>query len=74
MNKQPWRLVIVGDVVHVYNGGVFAMTLFDIGIALAAIDIYAKAVGRSVEYEVLNDPPESPYGGAYVVSVTRNPA
>jgi nitroreductase len=72
MNGQPWRLLLAANAVHVYNAGSMAMCGFDIGIALAGIDLYAKAVGKAARFDVAADPPVSPLGGAYVVTVTIN--
>jgi nitroreductase len=72
VNGQPWRLLIVGGVIHVYNVGLRAMCGFDIGIALAGIDLYAKAVGKAARFEKLQEPPVSPLGGAYVITATVN--
>jgi nitroreductase len=72
VNKQPWRLVIVGDSVHVFNAGTQPHSLFDIGIALSGIHLFAVANNseKEVEFAVVGDPPASPLGGTYVISAT----
>jgi hypothetical protein len=74
INKQSWRLVLFGSVVHVYHASSSLVTLLDIGIALANIEAYSSSVGKRVEYAVVSEPPASPLGGAYVVTVTINNA
>jgi nitroreductase len=72
VNRQPWRLGIAGNAVHVYNAGTQAMALLDIGIALAGIQLWAGAVGKAVAFSVVDEPPPMPLGGVYVVTATIN--
>jgi hypothetical protein len=69
LNKQPWRLLIVDTSVHVYNAGTQPWTAFDIGIALAGIQLYAASIGKWVEFGVEAAPPSQPLGGTYVITV-----
>lgn len=72
VNKQPWRLVIVGDAVHVYTVSAQAPAWFDIGIAIAGVHLFAAAndAEKDVEFTVVDEPPASPLGGTYVITVT----
>jgi hypothetical protein len=74
VNKQPWRFVIAGDVVHVFTASDAAVALFDIGIALAGINLYAQAGRRTVAFEVIAEPPQTPLGGKYIITATISPA
>ena len=71
-NNQPWRLFITGNVVTVFYNAKKAACHFDIGIALATMKLYLEASGKKLAYTTVDTPPESPLGGAYVVTCTIN--
>jgi nitroreductase len=68
MNRQPWRFVFIGNLIHLYNAGTSESANFDMGIALANIRLLAQDEEKSVEFVAVEDPPGSPIGGQYVVS------
>jgi hypothetical protein len=72
LNKQPWRLVIIGEAVHVFNAGSQSFTWFDIGIALSGIHLFAVTNGSEgqLEFAAVGDPPACPLGGTYVITAT----
>lgn len=62
VNKQPWRMVVMDDVVHFYlqrsrkiSGGRLDMQKIDLGIALCHFELTAKEVGLSPEF-VISEP------------------
>lgn len=63
VNKQPWRLVFEGDLVHFYEKRIkgyvdatdWDMQKIDMGIALSHFAIGAAETGKAVEL-ILNDP------------------
>ena len=63
VNKQPWRVIVCGDVVHFYlkrsRGFMYDdkldMQMIDIGIALCHFELSSKEEGLNVEM-VIEDP------------------
>jgi nitroreductase len=68
MNRQTWRFVFIGNLIHLYNAGSNESSNFDMGIALANIFLLAQEEGKSVAFTAIEDPPQSPIGGKYVIS------
>ena len=75
VNKQPWRIVVMGDIVHFYlhrsknfNSGRIDMKKIDMGIALCHFDLTAKVQGISTEFVI--EEPNIPYedGIEYIAS------
>ena len=62
VNKQPWRIVVMDDIVHFYlqrsknfNGGKIDMQKIDMGIALCHFDLTAKEHGIRTEF-IIEEP------------------
>jgi hypothetical protein len=68
MNKQPWRFVIDGGVINVFNAIGNEASWFDIGIGLANIAYLLKDKGVEAKFTVLDPAPASLLEGAYVIS------
>lgn len=57
VNKQPWRMVVMDDVVHFclqrsknFGGGKIDMQKIDMGIALCHFELMAKELGICTEF------------------------
>jgi nitroreductase len=68
MNKQPWRFVIGGGAIAVFNAIGNEASWYDIGIALANIAYLLKAKGVDARFEAVAAPPAGKVEGAYVIS------
>jgi hypothetical protein len=68
MNKQPWRFVIGGGKIHIFNLIGTDPTWYDIGIGLANIAYLLKDKGVTAQFVVLDPAPPAKLEGAYVVS------
>lgn len=62
VNKQPWRMVVMNDVVHFYlqrsknfSGGKLDMQKIDMGIALCHFELMAKELGIGTEF-IIEEP------------------
>ena len=60
VNKQPWRMVVMDDIVHFYLqrsknfiGGKLDMQKIDMGIALCHFELMAKELGICTEFTVV---------------------
>lgn len=77
VNKQPWRIVICGDVVHFFkkrakslSGGSFDIQKVDIGIALCHFDLTLKAQGVTGSFAAQKPDFDVPEDTEYVISYT----
>ncbi len=73
-NKQPWRIVMEGSKAHLYLANTpnyasklsYKIQYVDIGIAISH---YKMAVGRELNYEILNNPKETPENYEYIITM-----
>lgn len=70
MNQQPWRFMLEGKEVHLFNALSNSSSLFDIGIALANLFLLKEIRGGSCEFSVKETSPESPLCGKYIMTAT----
>lgn len=70
VNQQPWRFVLSGKEVHLFDVKFNNYSSYDIGIALANLHLLAEIRGGSCTIEVRDPAPEtSPLNGTYVATV-----
>lgn len=70
VNQQPWRFVLSGKEVHLFDVKNNNYSSYDIGIALANLHLLAEIRGGSCNIEVRDPAPEaSPLNGTYVATV-----
>lgn len=70
MNQQPWRFVLSGNEVRVYDAKLNNYSHFDIGIALANLELLKEIRGDSCTFDIKNPPPKtSHFDGKYIISV-----
>jgi hypothetical protein len=70
-NGQPWRFLVVGNLIHLYNASPKdEVTYCDMGIALATAHLFVESTGSKLEFSVVESPPGSPLGGTYVATMT----
>lgn len=67
---QPWRLFVTGNTYHLYFDSERDNCRLDMGIALCTMRMYLEGSGKKCEFSVADNPPESPLGGSYVMTVT----
>lgn len=72
VNKQPWRFVIEGNDIHLFDSKTSSYSAYDMGIALANMEMLMKLNGNA--RLIIKDPaPEpSPLGGEYVFTCTAS--
>jgi len=70
LNKQPWRFLVIGNVIHLYTTASREVCRFDMGIAIATMSMLVGESGRALRTEIIEQPPKSPLGGTYVVTCT----
>ena len=69
VNQQPWRFVLSGKEVHLFDIKNNNYSSYDIGIALANLHLLAEIRGGSCTFEIRNPAPEaSPLNGTYVAT------
>lgn len=69
VNQQPWRFVLSGKEVHLFDVKNNNYSSYDIGIALANLHLLAEIRGGSCTFEVRDPAPEaSPLNGTYVAT------
>ncbi|MBU3108947.1 nitroreductase family protein [Clostridium gasigenes] len=66
MNKQPWRILKVGNKFHFYTAGKIEMNRIDIGIALCHFHLMAEEQNLNGEFKIIEPKIESEY--KYVMS------
>ncbi|MDL2319689.1 hypothetical protein LJC45_00960 [Alistipes sp. OttesenSCG-928-B03] len=66
-NKQPWRVVLDGQMLHFYKSASFGFDSIDLGIALCHFELTCREMGISGGFEVRNDAPEG-HKATYVIS------
>ena len=70
LNKQPWRFVVDGPAVHVFDAGGDGYSCFDVGIAAANLNLLGGLQGHG-EITVRDPAPApSPLKGTYVCTAT----
>jgi hypothetical protein len=69
-NGQQHRFVITGHVIHVFTACDTAMALFDIGIALAGINLCVHTGRRTAAFKIITDPPQTLLGDRSVITAT----
>jgi nitroreductase len=57
-NKQPWRIVFDGEILHFYRTFSFGFSSIDVGIALCHFAETCKAINIEGHFEVLDIPDE----------------
>ncbi len=75
-NKQPWRVVVDESAAHLYLQPTpgygsflnFEIQRIDMGIAMCHMELVAREVGLAGSWERVDEHPEAPEGGRYVVS------
>ncbi|MBQ9247183.1 MAG: nitroreductase [Ruminococcus sp.] len=76
-NKQPWRVVVIGDAVHFYeyktmkDSALGDIQKVDIGIALAHFDLTEKENGYSGSYTERDPQIDLPENMHYIISYER---
>lgn len=69
LNQQPWRFVLNGKEVHVIDAKVNGYSQFDIGIALANLDLLKEIRGGSCTFEVKKKIKiDAPFSGKYIIT------
>lgn len=76
VNKQPWRIVVCGDLVHFYekqdkgyeNNG-WDLQKVDLGIALCHFDRMMKAAGRQTELRLEDPQLELPAAARHIATI-----
>ena len=75
VNKQPWRMVVMDDVVHFYlqrskshNGGKLDMQKIDMGIALCHFELAAREIGICTEFVIAEPNIPCRDGAEYIAS------
>ncbi|MBR3394406.1 MAG: nitroreductase family protein [Firmicutes bacterium] len=76
VNKQPWRVVVCGDLVHFYekqdkgyeNNG-WDLQKVDLGIALCHFDRMMKAAGRQTEWKFEDPGIQTPPAVRYIAAI-----
>lgn len=76
VNKQPWRIVVCGDLVHFYekqdkgyeNNG-WDLQKVDLGIALCHFDRMMQAAGRQTELRLEDPQLELPAATRYIATI-----
>lgn len=66
MNKQPWRILKIGNEFHFFSDGKIEMNRIDMGIAFLHFHLMAKEQGLSGEFKIADPKINSKY--AYVMS------
>lgn len=71
LNIQSWRLLITGNVAHLYKASTHAACDFDMGIAIATISLLLESYGHQTKISFVENPPENPLdGGSYICTMT----
>ncbi|KAK8899635.1 hypothetical protein M9Y10_001952 [Tritrichomonas musculus] len=71
LNIQSWRLVITGNIAHLYKASTHAACDFDMGIAIATISLLLESHGHKTQITFVENPPENPLdGGTYICTMT----
>ncbi len=76
-NKQPWRVVVIGDTVHFYeyktmkDSPLGDIQKVDFGIALAHFDLTEKENGHSGNYTERDPQIDLPVNTHYIISYER---
>ena len=71
LNIQSWRLVITGNVAHLYKASTHAACDFDMGIAIATISLLLESHGHQTKITFVENPPENPLdGGTYICTLS----
>ena len=66
MNKQSWRIVKQGNLIHFYSNGNIEMNKIDLGIAMCHFDLTAKENGINGEFKLTDPKLDTEY--KYVIS------
>lgn len=69
MNGQPWRFVVDGKWVHLYDGVQRGYSAFDIGICIANMRLVGLHLKKGTVKVETQTPVECPLGGKYICSV-----
>lgn len=68
-DRQPWRFVLCGKEVHLFDARMSNFSPLDIGVALANLNLLSEIRGGECNFEVRNPEPEaSPLGGTYIAT------
>lgn len=67
-DKQPWRFVLSGKEVHLFDARMSVFSPLDIGVALANLNLLSEIRGSSCIFEIRNPEPSSPLGGTYIAT------
>lgn len=69
LNQQPWRFVLSGNEVHLFDVKVNSYSQFDIGIALANLHLLKEIRGGNCTFEIKSPPPNnSLFNGKYMIT------
>lgn len=69
-DRQPWRFVLCGNEVHLFDARMSSFSPLDMGVALANLHLLAEIRGGSCNIEVRSPAPDaSPLEGTYVATV-----
>jgi len=73
VNRQPWRIVVVGSTAHFYlkrsmAGGMLDMQKMDLGIAMCHFDLSAKEAGLDPRFVIADPQLKPPDGLEYIAS------
>ena len=69
VNQQPWRFVLSGKEVHLFDVKSNNYSAYDIGIALANLHLLGEIRGGNCTFEIRDPAPEtSPLNGTYVAT------
>ncbi|KAK8864755.1 hypothetical protein M9Y10_010278 [Tritrichomonas musculus] len=69
INLQPWRFMIDGNDVHLFDAKFNNYSPFDMGIALANLHLLAEFRGGNCTFEIRNKVPEAPPSfGTYIAT------
>lgn len=69
VNQQPWRFVLSGKEVHLFDVKSNNYSTYDIGIALANLHLLGEIRGGNCTFEIRDPAPEtSPLNGTYVAT------
>lgn len=69
INQQPWRFILLGKEVHLFDAMFNGYSPFDMGIALANLHLLAEIRGGKCSFEIKNPAPEAPSSfGVYIAT------
>ncbi|OHT16543.1 hypothetical protein TRFO_13134 [Tritrichomonas foetus] len=71
VNHQTWRFVVNENSIDLFNGKGDAYSIFDMGIAIANLEMICKEIKGKADIIIKEEAPEpSPLGGTYVATVS----